>query len=117
MALADTAARTLPCVVAVIRDRNFLAVAAEREELAIAARNALASEARWSDDGISLPDMSNLPEELRQLRSETNVVGTAGQSEPVSPRAKRISEEYNRSYVYHGSIRPSAAVDLTKHVH
>ena len=116
-ALDDTAARSLPGVVAVIRDGNFLAVAAEREELAIAARNALASEARWSDDGISLPDMSNLPEELRQLRSETNVVGTAGQSEPVSPGAKRISAEYTRSYVSHGSIGPSCAVALLKDGH
>ena len=117
MALDDTAARSLPGVVAVIRDGNFLAVAAEREEQAIAARNTLASGARWSDDGISLPDMSNLAEELRRLRSETSVVGTAGQSEPVPPGAKRISAEYTRSYVSHGSIGPSCAVALLKDGH
>ena len=116
-ALDDTAARSLPGVIAVIRDGNFLAVAAEREEQAIAARNALASGARWSDDGISLPDMSNLAKELRQLRSETSVVGTAGQSEPVPAGARRISAEYTRSYVSHGSIGPSCAVALLRDGH
>src|SRR5882762_9504069 len=116
-ALDDTAVRSLPGVIAVIRDGNFLAVAAEREEQAIVARSALASGARWSDDGISLPDMSNLAEELRELRSETSVVGTAGQTEPVPPGAKRISAEYTRSYVSHGSIEPSCAVALLKNGH
>jgi CO/xanthine dehydrogenase Mo-binding subunit len=116
-ALDDTAARSLPGVVAVIRDGDFLAIATEREEQAIAARNALASGARWSDDSILLPDMSNLSRELRQLRSETSVVGTAGQSEPVPPGAKRISAEYTRSYVSHGSIGPSCAVALLRDGH
>jgi nicotinate dehydrogenase subunit B len=40
MALDDAAARSVASLVAVIRDGNFLAVAAEREEQAIAARNA-----------------------------------------------------------------------------
>jgi CO/xanthine dehydrogenase Mo-binding subunit len=116
-ALDDTAVRSLPGVIAVIRDGNFLAVAAEREQQAIVARGALASGARWSDDGISLPDMSNLAEELRELRSETSVVGAAGQTEPVPPGAKRISAEYTRSYVSHGSIGPSCAVALLKNGH
>jgi nicotinate dehydrogenase subunit B len=116
-ALDDTAARSLPGVVAMIRDGNFLAVAAEREEQAIAARNALASGARWSDDGISLPDMSSLSRELRQLRSETTVVGTAGQSESMPSDIKRVSAEYTRSYVSHGSIGPSCAVALLKDGH
>ena len=116
-ALDDKAARSLPGVVAVIRDGNFLAVAAEREEQAIAARNALASGARWDDEGISLPDMSNLAKELRQLRSEPSVVGATGQSEPVPPDAKRISAEYTRSYVSHGSIGPSCAVALLRDGH
>jgi nicotinate dehydrogenase subunit B len=117
IALDETAARSVAGVVAVIRDGNFLAVAAEREEQAIAARNALASGARWSDDGTSLPDMSKLPEELRQFRSETSVVGTAGQSEPVPSGARRISAEYARSYLSHGSIGPSCAVALLRDGH
>ena len=117
IALDETAARTVPGLVAVVRDGNFLAVAAEREEQAIAARNALASGARWSDDANSLPDISNLAKELKQFRSETTVVGTAGQSEPAPSGAKRISAEYVRSYLSHGTIGPSCAVALLKDGH
>ena len=117
MALDETAARSVPGLIAVIRDGNFLAVAAEREEQAIAGRNALALGARWSDAPDSLPDISNLAKELRQLRSETSVVGTAGQSEPAPSAAKRISAEYARSYLSHGTIGPSCAVALLKDDH
>jgi metallo-beta-lactamase family protein len=87
------------------------------EEKAIAGRNALALGARWSDAADSLPDISNLAKELQQLRSETSVVGTAGQSEPAPPAAKRISAEYARSYLSHGTIGPSCAVALLKDGH
>ena len=106
MALDETAARSIPGLVAVIRDGNFLAVAAEREEQAIVAQSALASGARWSEDTNPLPDISNLAEELKQLRDETTVVGTAGQSEPAPSGARRISAEYARSYLSHGAIGP-----------
>jgi nicotinate dehydrogenase subunit B len=117
MALDETTARSVPGFIAVIRDGNFLAVAAEREEQAIAGRNALALGARWSDAADSLPDISNLAKELRQLRSETSVVGTAGQSEPAPAAAKKISAEYARSYLSHGTIGPSCAVGLLKDGH
>lgn len=106
----DAAVRSLPGVVAVVRDGNFLAVAAKREEQAVAARNALASAARWSDDAVLLPDIADLRGELQRLRAETIVVGTAGQSEPVPDQTKRVSAEYVRSYLSHGSIGPSCAV-------
>lgn len=110
----EVAVRSLPGVVAVVRDGNFLAVAAKREEQAIAARNALASAARWSDDAVPLPDIADLRGELQRLRAETIVVGAAGQSEPVPDQAKRVSAEYARSYLSHGSIGPSCAVAWLK---
>ena len=114
VSLDDAAVRSLPGVVAVVRDGNFLAVAAKREEQAIAARNALASAARWSEDAVPLPDIADLRGELQKLRAETIVVGTAGQSEPVRDQVKRISAEYTRSYLSHGSIGPSCAVAWLK---
>jgi nicotinate dehydrogenase subunit B len=114
LALDEAAVRSLPGVVAVVRDGNFLAVAAKREEQAIAARNALASAARWSDDAVPLPDIADLHGELKKLRAETIVVGTAGQSEPVPAQAKRVSAEYSRSYLSHASIGPSCAVAWLK---
>src|SRR6267142_3022215 len=112
--LDEAAVRSLPGVVAVVRDGNFLAVAAKREEQAIAARNALMSAAHWSDDAIQLPDIADLRGELQRLRAETIVVGTAGQSEPVPDQTKRVSAEYVRSYLSHGSIGPSCAVAWLK---
>ena len=45
MSLDDAAVKAMPGVVAVVRDGSFLAVAAEREEQAIKAREALRSAA------------------------------------------------------------------------
>jgi nicotinate dehydrogenase subunit B len=114
IALDEAAARSLPGVVAVVRDGNFVAVAAKREEQAIAARNALASGARWSDDSVRLPDVANLREELHRLRADTIVVDAAGQTEPVPDRVERVSAEYTRSYLSHASIGPSCAVAWMK---
>jgi nicotinate dehydrogenase subunit B len=114
VSLDEAAVRSLPGVVAVVRDGDFLAVAAKREEQAIAARNALASAAYWSDDTVPLPDIADLRGELQKLRAETIVVGATGQSEPAPDQAKRISAEYTRSYLSHASIGPSCAVAWLK---
>jgi nicotinate dehydrogenase subunit B len=114
LSLDETAARSIPGVVAVVRDGNFLAVAAKREEQAIAARNALASGASWSNDSVLLPDISDLRNELHKLRAETIVVGSTGQSEPIPDHVERVSAEYTRSYLSHGSIGPSCAVAWMK---
>jgi CO/xanthine dehydrogenase Mo-binding subunit len=114
VSLDEAAVRSLPGMVAVIRDGNFVAVAAKREEQAIAARSALASAARWSDDAVALPDIANLHGELKKLRAETIVVGAAGQSEPVPDQVKRVGAEYTRSYLSHASIGPSCAVAWLK---
>ena len=115
VSLDEAAVRSLPGVVAVVRDGNFLAVAAKREEQAIAARNALASAAQWSDDAVPLPD--HLHGELKRFRAETIVVGAAGQSEPMPDQVRRVSAEYARSYLSHASIGPSCAVAWLKDGH
>jgi nicotinate dehydrogenase subunit B len=114
LAFDEAAVRALPGVVAVISDGNFLAVAARREEQAIAGRDTLASSAHWSDAAVELPDMTRLRTELQKLRAETVVVGTAGQSEPVPGQAKRVSAEYSRAYLSHAAIGPSCAVAWLK---
>ncbi len=114
VSLDEAGARSLPGVLAVVRDGNFLAVAAKREEQAIAARNALVAAARWSDDALPLPDIANLRGELQKLRAETIVVAAARQSEPVPDQVKRVSAEYTRSYLSHASIGPSCAVAWLK---
>ena len=117
VAFDEAAVRARPGVVAVVSDGNFLAVAAGREEQAIAARDALAASARWSDDAVELPDMASLRPELKKLRAETIVVGTAGQSEPAPGEARRLSAEYSRAYLSHAAIGPSCAVAWLKDGH
>jgi nicotinate dehydrogenase subunit B len=117
VSLDDAAVRSLPGVVAVVRDGNFLAVAAKREEQAIAARDALALAVRWSDEAVPLPDMADLHGELKRIRAETIVVGATGQSELAPDQARRISAEYTRSYLSHASIGPSCAVAWLKDGH
>ena len=117
VSLDEASVRSLPGVVTVVRDGNFLAVAAKREEQAIAARNALVSAASWSEDATPLPDIADLRGELKKFRAETIVAGSAGQSEPVPDQAKRVSAEYGRSYLSHASIGPSCAVAWLKDGH
>ena len=49
MSFDEAAIKAMPGVVAVVRDGNFLAVAAEREEQAIKASRALRDSAKWSE--------------------------------------------------------------------
>ena len=114
VSLDEAAVRSAPGVVAVVRDGNFLAVAAKREEQAIAARDALASRARWSDDYGPASGYCQFAERVARIRAETIVVGASGQSEPVPDQAQRVSAEYTRSYLSHGSIGPSCAVAWLK---
>lgn len=110
ISLDETVARAISGIVTILRDGNFVAVAAEREEQAIAARDALASGAVWSEDTRPLPDISHLREELQLLRSETIVVENVGQSDAIPPAAQTLTAEYSRSYLSQGSIGPSCAV-------
>ena len=114
ISLDEAAARSLPGVIAIVRDGNFLAVAAQREEQAIAGRNALASGARWSNDSIPLPDIAALRDELPRLRAETIVVAANRPSEAVADNVKKVRAAYTRSYLSHASIGPSCAVAWSK---
>ncbi len=53
LSVDEAAVRRLPGVVAVVRDGSFLAVAAEREEQAIRAREALKKSARWRETAVA----------------------------------------------------------------
>src|SRR5207249_10637784 len=55
----ESAVKTIPGLVAVVRDGSFLGVIAEREEQAIKARAALSGGARWSG-GIELPNTDKI---------------------------------------------------------
>ena len=59
--------RRLPGVVAVVRDGSFLGVAAEREEQAVRAREALKKSARWKETAALPPSGDALYRHLMAL--------------------------------------------------
>ena len=66
----EAAVRAMPGVVAVVRDGSYLAVAAEREELAIKAAQALRASAKWAEAGDLPPQGAALYEHLLKLPSQ-----------------------------------------------
>jgi nicotinate dehydrogenase subunit B len=101
--------RSLPGVVAVVRDGSFLAVAAAREEQAIRARDALKQSARWKEAESLPPSGDALYRDL--MARSTPVQTVADKAAPSAPEpVKRLEALYTRPYQAHASIGPSCAV-------
>jgi CO/xanthine dehydrogenase Mo-binding subunit len=104
----DTAAvEKMPGVVKVVRDGNFLAVAAEKEFSSIKAMNALAAAAKWKETA-GLPKQDDLVSVLTGLPSRDTTIFERGI--PLATAPKTIEATYTRPYQAHGSIGPSCAV-------
>ncbi|HUI16426.1 MAG TPA: molybdopterin cofactor-binding domain-containing protein [Alphaproteobacteria bacterium] len=106
-ALDDDAVRKLPGVVALVRDGSFLGVVAEREEQAVAAREALAKAARW-EGGAALPEAGGIHAYLRALPSADTVVSVKDGTAPAA--VKTLAASYTKPYLAHASIGPSCAL-------
>jgi nicotinate dehydrogenase subunit B len=102
------AVEKMPGVVAVARDGNFLAVAAEREEQVIRARAALAKAAVWKESATLPPSGAALYEHMIDLGVPAQVM--ADKSGPADPAAKTLDARYTKPFQAHGSIGPSCAV-------
>lgn len=109
LSLDLAAIRALPGVVAVVRDGNFLAVAAEREEQAIDAREAMMTAARWELPNDLPPAGSALYAHLKSAKSQENVVSSKT-SVIADSGVKTLNAEYTRPFQAHASIGPSCAV-------
>jgi nicotinate dehydrogenase subunit B len=97
---------TMPGVIKVVRDGNFLGVIAAGEFQAIEAMRALAAAARW-EDTAQLPNSGALPDFLMAQLSRDITVLDARQP---SSATKTLSATYTRPYIAHGSIGPSCAL-------
>ena len=106
--LEDGPVRAMPGVVAVVRNGSFLGVLAEREEQAIAARNALILAASWSETP-TLPRSTALPAMLRADPAQVYTINDKG-ADSAPPTGLAFEAEYTRPYVAHASIGPSCAV-------
>jgi nicotinate dehydrogenase subunit B len=103
-------ALSLPGVITVVRDGEFLGVVAEREEVAVRAAERLRGDAAW-DERPTLPDEDDLAGFLVSAAAETSVLAAKEAGAPVNS-ARSHSARYHRPYLAHGSIGPSAAAAL-----
>jgi nicotinate dehydrogenase subunit B len=103
----EAAVKSMPGVIAVVRDGSFLAVVAEREEQAIKARQALINSAKWTL-GPELPDPAKIYDVLLALPAEDNVI--SDKQAPMPEDAKGIEATYRKPYMAHASIGPSCAL-------
>jgi len=104
----DTSAvEKMPGVVKVVRDGNFLAVAAKGEFQAVKAMAALAAAAKWKETA-HLPNQDDLLAVVTGLPSQDSTIFQ--RSNPAAVGQKTIEATYTRPYQSHGSIGPSCAV-------
>jgi nicotinate dehydrogenase subunit B len=100
----------------VVRDGRFVAVAATREEQAIAAALVLQKIAKWSEPADLPPPGAALYDYLPKQRTQDSVVslkpaaGAAPASTTPTAGLKTLKAEYTKPYQAHGSIGPSCAV-------
>ena len=110
VSVADATARRMPGVVAVVRDGDFLAVAALREEQAIGAMAALRKSAKWKETAQLPPSGAALFEHMKLQRSQDSVVGEKTDSTMAATGVRKLDAQYTRPFQSHGSIGPSCAV-------
>lgn len=107
--LDEAKARALPGVVAVLRDGSFVAVAAEREEVALAALERLRAGARWRESA-TLPDETRIAEWLRSQPHETTPVASRVPANVAPAPARMLKASFTRPFIAHASLAPSCAV-------
>jgi CO/xanthine dehydrogenase Mo-binding subunit len=112
LSLDETAAGSVPGVLAVVRLSSFLGVVAEREEQAINAADALRKAARWKPAEGRLPDEARLPQEMERWAREDIVLKEPGGA--LAGVARWVEATYSRPYLSHASIGPSCAVAVVE---
>ena len=110
----ESAVKVMPGVVAIARDGNFLGVAAEREEQAIRAAQALRASAKWTETPDLPPPAPELFEHLQKMPSQDSVVNLKVPAAPAGGKVVTHEATYTRPYQSHGSIGPSCAVAQVK---
>ena len=112
------AVQQMPGVVQVVRNGSFLAVIAEREDVAVQAREHLSETAHWEQFAL-LPSQDELYDHmLNQEEQLALIVNNTPSVEPIPPvqlpddAAQTLSATYKRPYQMHASLGPSAAMAL-----
>ncbi len=106
---ARQAVRELPGVHTLCVEGRYLAVAAEREEQAVAAAAAVRQAVQW-DAADELPASTPDQAWLRALPSDDSVVDDSGVSTDEAAIAQHFDADYSRPFLAHASIGPSCAL-------
>ena len=106
--IPEGALASLAPLVDVVRDGDFLAVLADREETAATAADRLSQRVTW-EPAESLPDESRLADWLRAQPSEMSVLAQE-QAGPGRNRGTVVRASYSRALLAHASIATSCAV-------
>jgi CO/xanthine dehydrogenase Mo-binding subunit len=105
----EAAVQKLPGVIKVVRDGSFLGVVAEREELAVRARDALIKAAKWKP-GPELPDPKTIHAHLKSLPSKDSTIGVKQAPALAAAGGRTLEATYTKPYLAHASIGPSCAM-------
>jgi CO/xanthine dehydrogenase Mo-binding subunit len=112
----DARARSLPGVVAVVRDGGFVGVVAEREEQALRALDVLRASAKWREEAALPPEDTLGDWLLAQPTCDYLIVGGAPVEDPIPAHdvpdgaIVTLDATFTRPYQMHASIGPSAAL-------
>jgi nicotinate dehydrogenase subunit B len=98
----------MPDVLKVIRDGDFIAVVAKREQQARNAAAKLRNSIRWALPG-DMPDSDTIYEWLKKAPTRIEPVASR-QSERQADSTTTLTAVYQRPYQAHASISPSAAI-------
>jgi CO/xanthine dehydrogenase Mo-binding subunit len=101
--------RAMPGVIAVVEDGSFIGVIAEREEQAVAAREAALAAARW--ESVSLPtDDGDVSRWLTEQPTVDKVVVDWRDAAAAGRGVRSFAARYTKPYLVHGAIGPSCAL-------
>ena len=113
LTIDEAAARAMPGVVSVVRDGSFVAVAARREEQAVAAAAALRASAQWRAGAALPPTGAALFAHMQAQPSIDTVVGEKADAATAATAAtatRSFQQQYTRPFQAHASLGPSCAV-------
>ena len=110
----EAGVRAMPGVRALVRDGNFLAVAATREEQAIKAAQALRASAKWTASPDLPPSGPALFDHLLKLPSVDSVVNQKPSAVTGGGRVTTVESTYTRPFQAHAPMAPSCAVAQMK---
>jgi nicotinate dehydrogenase subunit B len=114
ISLETSQVESMPGVIKVHRDGNFLAVIARQEYQAVQAMRKLAAAVQWAETPL-LPDHNALPSFLMNASREDAMVLDQRRTSVDSQAAaseRSFEATFTRAYQCHGSIGPSCAVAL-----